>query len=133
MKKLIAVLLVLLLLVPVASADAPDLSIYTYDQLVALQYYIGMEIMKRPEWKEVTVPAGEWVVGVDIPAGDYSISPAENGGAYLTIYDNTGCPTIFGGIREQEDSIGKARLREAYIVKVTDGSLILAPAVTLGF
>lgn len=30
--------------------------------------------MSRPEWKAVEVPAGEWIIGQDIPEGYYSIT-----------------------------------------------------------
>ena len=132
MKKLISVLLLILMISSVAAADAPDLSEFTYDQLVALQQYVTMEIMKRPEWKEVTVPSGQWVVGVDIPAGSYCIK-AVGGGGYLRIYDNRGSLGTSGGIRDEEDTIGKIYLNDNYVVEIEDGSLVFTPAISLGF
>ena len=132
MKRLIAVLLISCFVFTSASAGAPDLSGLTYEQLIALQHYITAEITGRPEWKELTIPAGEWVVGVDIPAGEYSISPVGDG-AHLRIYDKNGSAVRTGGIHEESDSIGKIRLREDYKVVISDGQLLFAPAVVLGF
>lgn len=73
MKKLVAVILVLALMIPVVSvADGIDLSALSYDQLIELNHQLVREIMARPEWKEVRIPAGQWKVGEDIPAGVYS-------------------------------------------------------------
>ena len=132
MKKLLSVLLLILLVSSAALADVPDFSDLTFDQLVALQHYVTMEVMKRPEWKEVTVPSGQWIVGVDIPAGTYSIKPT-GGGGYLRIYDNKGHLGTSGGIRNDEDIIGKVYLKDNYMVEIEDGSLIFAPALSLGF
>ena len=132
MKKLICLVLALLCVVSVAQAAPPDLSIYTYDQLIALQHFITHEIMNRPEWKEVTVPAGQWIVGVDIPEGEYSINPTGDG-AYLRIKDERGSLVTSGGIRDKDDAIGKIYLKEGASVEIEDGSLVFAPAIVLGF
>lgn len=131
MKKLAAVLLTVVMLFSVAYAD-PDLSELTYDQLIALQQYITAEIMSRPEWKETTVPSGQWVVGVDIPVGTYCIKPTGSG-AYITIKTDKGRLVTCGGIRQSEDAIGKITLNEGYTVEIEDGKLIFTPAITLGF
>ena len=132
MKRLLTFAIICLLLLPTAYADPPDFSDWTYDQLVVLQHYITAEIMSRPEWKEVTIPAGSWIVGVDIPAGEYSIYPSGNG-AYLHIYNEKGSIVVSNGIRDEDDIIGKIRLKEAYTVSLDGGALIFKPAIALGF
>ena len=133
MKKLICLLLIVCMFPAIALADL-DLSDFTYEQLVALHHYIGMEIMRRPEWKEVTIPGGTWYVGVDIPAGSYSIRPTENGrGAFLKIYNTKGKDVVYQGVRNESNSIGKVQVEEGYTVIVEDGSLLFAPAQVLGF
>ena len=82
MKKLLSLLLMLALLIPV-SANAVTLSEMTFDELVALREKIAVELTKRPEWKEVTVPIGVWKVGEDIPEGHWVISAKK--GLYSTI------------------------------------------------
>ena len=74
-KKCILILtIVVLLSIFLSSAVAEiNLSSLTYKELLMLRDQLSKELMTRPEWKEVTVPAGDWIVGKDIPAGVYSI------------------------------------------------------------
>lgn len=133
MKKFLVMLLVVCLLIPIAAADdGIDLSALSFDQLLDLQQKVTAEIISRPEWKEVTVPSGTWTVGRDIPAGEYSISATKTGG-YLRIRDERGSLLISNGIRNEEDRIGKVALKEGYTVEIERGSLIFAPAISLGF
>lgn len=132
MKKLL-IFAIVLFMIPIAAADdGIDLSALSYAQLVDLQQRISAEIVTRPEWKEVTVPGGTWTVGKDIPAGEYSISATKTGG-YLRIRDERGSLLQGCGIREAEDRIGKVELKEGYTVEIERGSLIFAPAISLGF
>ena len=73
MKRITAMLLALLLVLPAAAAEIPDISGLTFDELVALRNQIDLAIWNSKEWQEVTVPAGVWVVGEDIPAGHWTI------------------------------------------------------------
>lgn len=77
MKKLLSVVLILLLLIPSAIAEELDLSKYTFGQLVMLRNLCQMEMMKRDEWQEVTVPVGVWKIGEDIPAGHWNITASK--------------------------------------------------------
>ena len=132
MKKLL-ILAIVLFMIPIAAADdGIDLTALSYAQLVDLQQRISAEIVTRPEWKEVTVPSGTWTVGKDIPAGEYSISATKTGG-YLRIRDERGKLLQGCGIREAADRIGKVELKEGYTVEIERGSLIFAPAISLGF
>lgn len=56
-----------------ALADV-DLKSMSFDELIALQTKISAELTTRPEWKEVTVPPGCYQIGVDIPAGYWTIT-----------------------------------------------------------
>ena len=78
MKKLFALVLTLLLLMPVAFAEDIDLSGLSFEELAALRDRIQYEMMTRDEWQEVTVPHGVWEVGVDIPAGTWTIRCTPN-------------------------------------------------------
>lgn len=129
MKKILCAALVCILLFSSACA-APDFTDWTWDELVALQHYITLTLMQRPEWKEVTVPAGHWVVGVDIPEGEYSIRCA-GGSAYIGVTDAKGYLVINNALSGDE-KIGKVKLKENYTIELT-GAVIFAPAVILGF
>ena len=76
MKKLLIALLLLSLLLPAALAEDIDLSGLTYDQLVALKDRINKAMWECDEWQEVTVPAGVWKIGEDIPAGHWTMKVA---------------------------------------------------------
>lgn len=89
MKKLVTLFLILALAVPaaaMASAALPDLSGLSFDELIQLKEKISLELWNRPEWQEVMVPPGVYAVGPDIPAGHWSIRPAEECGPEFVIY-----------------------------------------------
>lgn len=72
MKKIISLFLVLLMAFP-AFAEDIDLSGLSYAELVALKDRINLAMWKSEEHFEVTVPRGTWIVGVDIPAGHWTV------------------------------------------------------------
>lgn len=76
MKRLLSLILCLMALVfPVcSSADLPDISSLSYEELVSLRDSINLAMWNSQEWQEVTVPIGVWTVGEDIPVGHWSIS-----------------------------------------------------------
>lgn len=78
MKKMLSSLMILCLLTVPAFAEI-DLSGLTFEELIELRAQCQMEMMKRDEWKEVQVPQGVWLVGKDIPAGDWIIKCADVG------------------------------------------------------
>lgn len=75
MKRLFTLLLAALLLAGSAAADPVDLSGMSFDQLVSLREQLNLAIWNSQEWQEVTVPAGVWVIGEDIPEGHWVIRP----------------------------------------------------------
>lgn len=76
MKKVILILLVLCLLSSLAFAEI-DLSQMSFDELVALRTKIDLALWNTNEWQQVTVPAGTYVIGEDIPAGHWTIKAAK--------------------------------------------------------
>lgn len=54
-----------------------DLSGMSYAELVSLKDQINLAMWQCQEWQEVTVPQGVWEVGVDIPAGHWTIAPVD--------------------------------------------------------
>ena len=75
MKKIILFLALAMLLPTFALADV-DLTGMSYDELVSLSKQVGIAIMQSDEFDSVTVPKGIWEVGVDIPEGNWIITPA---------------------------------------------------------
>ncbi len=76
MKKMFSLFLTIcILMMPVLSlADGIDLSGMSLAELVKLQEQITMAMWKTEEWQEVSVPAGLYKVGVEIPAGKWTIT-----------------------------------------------------------
>lgn len=139
MRKIVSILLSVLLVFSFSFAFAEtNLSDMSYDDLIALQKELTKEIMSRPEWKEVKIPAGEWVVGQDIPAGIYSIVIPKGGsavihlwGAAIDDYDTNGGMRLSDYRHEGED-IGKIELFDGNILELGD-TVILTPPISLGF
>lgn len=78
MKKLVCIILVIILIPTLAIADI-DLSSLSYDELISLINGAQLEIMKSDKWQEVEVPPGTYVVGKDIPAGQWTIAVHDSG------------------------------------------------------
>ena len=80
--------LILALMLPIGVSADVDLSGMSFDELVALRDQLNLAIWNSAEWQEVTVPQGVWEIGVDIPAGHWTLKCA--GGYSSTItYGNT--------------------------------------------
>lgn len=86
MKRLFVLLLAAIFLSGSAAADPVDLSGMSFDDLVALRDQLNLAIWNSQEWQEVTVPAGLWIVGQDIPAGHWSIHVAGSCDIILVSY-----------------------------------------------
>ena len=136
MKHLSALLIAFSLLVSVAAAA--DLSSLTFEELQALREQCQMEIMTRPEWKEVTVPQGIWTIGEDIPAGTYTISPTKGSsnvliwGAAVDDYRTAGGLIVNTALSNGRGAIGKIKLVDGNILQLR-GPVILSPYKGLGF
>ena len=93
MKRFFALLCALVLFPLFALADLPDISGLSYEELVALRQSLDSAIWNSAEWKSVEVPPGTYVIGVDIPAGHWTLKP-QSGDAILIDYfkeaDETG-------------------------------------------
>lgn len=136
MKKAILLLITVIILIFTTAANAEiNISNLSYDELIQLQKDLTMEIMKRPEWKEVLVPAGTWIVGEDIPAGVYSFRIYKDKvvihlwGAAIDDFKTN------GGLRISEyrdQDIGKVELFDGNVLEISR-PMIIAPKMSLGF
>ena len=85
MKKLLAIILILAVLLPAAAlADLPDISGLTLDELIQLRDMVNKAIFASEGYKQVEVPPGFWKIGADIPAGYWTISPVD--GQYMNLW-----------------------------------------------
>ena len=95
MKRALALILAMLLIGSAALAEI-DLSGLSYDELVALKDQINLAMWNCEEWQEVTVPVGVWKVGEDIPAGHWTIKPAQEDD-YLFVWYMNDIDPVTGG------------------------------------
>lgn len=131
MKKFLLVLL-LVCMIPVF-ASAADLKDLSFDELVKLRNEINAEIVTRPEWKETEVPAGQWIVGEDIPAGTYCLTPTKT--TLVTVWKKAVNDYSGGGLLFNEvlrEKYGKIRLEPGWIISFSE-TLIFSTPASLGF
>ena len=133
MKKFLITLLVVCMIIPIAASE--DLSSLSFDQLIDLRNQINAEIASRPEWKEVEVPVGQWVIGEDIPAGTYRIYAPKQ--ALINVwknapqdYKNNGL--LINQIIKAKGEFGRLVLEEGWIFTNTN-PVIFTPPASLGF
>jgi len=91
MKKLFCLILAGILIMSAAWAEEIDLSGLTFEELDALRDRCMLEMMKRDVWQEVTVPQGVYQVGVQIPAGTWTVY-CHNGISALVNWGDTLTP-----------------------------------------
>ena len=84
MKKLITIVLILALLLPAAaSADVPDVSGLSFDELISLRGAVMRAMWASDEWQSVKVPGGVYQIGVDIPEGHWTIQTPSHSLVYI--------------------------------------------------
>lgn len=138
MKKIFALALALLMFVSVAAAESIDLSSLSYDELVILQQRLNAEIVSRPEWKRVMVPPGEYLVGVDIPEGSYSLTCEEGVWGNITVYNQEKTAPgqqrleYINNIGLSGNTIGRITLKKGNVFKTTT-TVFFSPVKNLGF
>lgn len=148
MKKLSCLLLVFCLVVPYVSAQtttADDFQAYIEslpsDFLKTLIATFNAELVRRGETtvstsitidKEVTVPVGIYIVGEDIPAGNYTIRCGEDTGFNFVVRTATG-KLVFSQYVYSGDHIGKVILQNGNKVEIDYSTVIFAPYKGLGF
>lgn len=89
MKRFIAWILLLVLVMPAAVAEADfDFTGYSYDQLIDIREQLDAEIDTRPEAGARTLQPGQYAVGKDIAQGIYDLGfvPAEADDTYTNWY-----------------------------------------------
>ena len=91
MKKLISIVLIALMLISVACSEGFDVKSLNDDELSALNKKIQAELFSRHAAGDgIPVPPGQYVVGIDIPAGRYQIIVNEDVMAEtIDIYQNS--------------------------------------------
>lgn len=125
MKKLVSILVLVFLVVSSAAAEDIDLSGLSFDQLVQLQSRITMEIMQRDEWQEVTVPAGIYLVGRDIPAGKWNIKSSDPKYSFMMTWSKTLGADKNSLERDDVYNYHAVHNGDTYALELTDGFYLM--------
>lgn len=136
MKKLIVAILVVVM-IPVFALAEIDLSSLTFAQLMTLRNELNAEIMSRPEWKEVEVPAGNWRIGEDIPEGTYCLTPKEFSAIQVwrenhMDYGDDRLGLLFNQFVYADSPIGSLQLKAGWLLHISN-PVIFTPKQGLGF
>lgn len=130
--RIVSILFAVALLLPCTALADVDISSMSTLELIAMREAINAELMTRGIEKEVMVPAGTYIVGVDIPTGSHTVRP-ESSQAYVNVYDAYGnFVDNMHMTKKDGEYIGKLVLTESQTVKV-GGMTIFAPYVGLDF
>lgn len=84
MKKFVGLVLALILICSFAVAEV-DLTGMTFDELVELRQKVDAAIFASDGWQEVSVPAGIYKIGEDIPAGKWVVTPVKGSTAFIDL------------------------------------------------
>ncbi len=126
MKKFLGFLFVVLLLLPIFASAEVDVKSLSTEELLALRVSIVDELMARGEMKSANVPAGEYVVGDDIPAGSYSIT-TDQLLVTIVIGDYDGMYVV-----SPDSPVGKLTLKVGDKIQIT-GKIVLTKYSGLSF
>ena len=126
MKKVLCSMLAILLLVPAFASAEVDVRALSTEELLALRVSIVDELMARGEMKSANVPAGEYIVGEDIPAGSYSIT-TDQILVTVVIGDYDGMYVV-----SPDSPVGKITLKDGDKFQIT-GNIVLTKYAGLSF
>ena len=119
---------VFVFIVPVYAVAELDLSGMSFDDLVELRNEILTEIMSRSDFKSVTVPAGNYIVGEDIPAGHYSLEISDGGYMAIVTVNTYTIHSISDG-----NGVGKITLKDGDSISIQASSIVMSTYTVLGF
>ena len=105
MKKLFCLLLVLVLFPAACLADLPDVSGLSKEELIELDIIINNILFERSLPDGILIPSGDYIVGADIPAGEYRADVVSDVGGRVAVYPS----------KEKAEKDSMSYLFEAYL------------------
>lgn len=132
MKRIIIALLLIVFVVPSACALTIDPTTATLDELIQARTEIERYIMENKDFKQVAVPSGSYVVGDQIPAGEYVIDCQSL--AVVSVYNDASKTELRNMYAVSEDSpIGRLVLTDEDVIDITGVGVLFSPYAGLGF
>jgi len=125
MKRLITIILILALILPASSLADVILNGMTTDELLELRRQINLQLFNEKLLDGVDVDPGKYIVGEDLPAGDYRVEVILPSQAYafgsVWVYDPGETFLTVGGNMTGEgyERIGKLSLTDSQTIEVT--------------
>lgn len=149
MRKIVCIVMVFVALLSCIAFAEIDVSDMSFSELVEARELITQAMWASDEWQEVEVPAGLYQIGVDIPAGYWTVRPAGVNTCMIkygnTLEDNGNeldYPCVSEQITDPEDGYAKYnsitelswQMEEGYYFS-TDQTVIFTPyqGTNLGF
>lgn len=110
-----------------------DFSQYSFQELKDLQSAMNKALWASNGWQKVTVPAGVYIVGEDIPAGHWTIS--ETNDSYFRVYKSMKDGDLTGLMYYSDlNEPVNIKLYDGNYVEIRDYSIIFTPYTSgLGF
>lgn len=139
--RLLSLVLAVLLVFPGAAyavnvdAFTNMFSEYSTEALLALRVFLDTEIASRDNTdKEVTVPVGVYIVGLDIPAGVYTIHNGNKVLDYSSVWHYSSSGLLLNAYTfSGDDYIGKIELEHGQKLDIMSGPVIMSTYKGLGF
>lgn len=138
MKRLLALILSMIALFTTTAFAEIDLSGMSFEELVKLQNKINAAIWASDGWQSVTVPAGIYKIGEEIPSGKWVIKAVDGTTTYISIGNNLAkgsfeidYPKSYTQITSPSDSYSKYNKIDQLVVTLTSGYIHIenSPAV----
>lgn len=127
MKKFVAILIALTMTWGVAMGE-PNLSSMSYDELLVLNAEVQHALFQTGANKGVTVPVGVYIIGDDIPAGEYRVEfEKPSGYAFVFIYDEGSSRTknkYHLSVKDDNLTIGKLALEKGQTIDIQDAEVV---------
>lgn len=126
MKKVLALVVILVLLGSTAMAEIPDISSLTDDELLKMQLVLSQEIANREIEKTAILKQGSYIGGKDVPTGKYFLESCDEEDAYgiisLLPYDHEEDRCDF----ELYDN-AEMRRNSSYYISLDEGDVLKIP------
>lgn len=140
MKNLLLIICFILLF-PLAHAETIDMNKYTNQQLIDLQSKIMLELSTRSGAKNIEVPAGTYVAGIDFPSGTYSVQTKGIFVQFVAYQNKSDMKAMLEQtddfimafsrskqhIIDEENGIGKIVIDDGNVINIIGGTIFLTP------